>query len=781
MQPQANGADSAPPAGVTGYRVGDLVVDIGRAVTTRDSVEIPLPRLSFDLLVALSRAAPNIVTLDELIRQVWPKVIVSPETLSKRVNLLRDALGDDPQEPRYIAGVRGRGYRLVAAVEPIREPSVAPSKPSPWPRRIAFALALGAVLTLAAVWTLWRRPPPVAVVPPVASELPLRSIAVLPFKDLGGGQDGDVLALGIPEAVLHQLASIEKLDVIARTSSFSFMGLDQDIRAIGHRLNARYILEGSVQRDRQRLRVTAQLVDAQSGGHVWSMQFDKTPQGIFELQDAIALDVARALSISLNPGETIQRQGSTQFEAYLEYMQGTRLLNSWRVADMRDAAKRAARAISIDPNFAAAYVLLATSNLRVAEYSASANRELLFREALRDARGLLDHALTLDAKDGRAYAERGHVNAFSDLAAAEADYRKALELNPSDAQASEELAGVLNENPARHAEVLMLIDKARKLDPLEPRLDVVKATFIFYGRGDMDGAEKLLKNALQRDPLYEPALARLAELYWIEGRFAEGIQVAEQVVAADSDAIQPRQILYNLYLDVQDLKSAENIARSSPSPSPVTTAIMLLAQMKWVEAGNQAYRAASLGAIIRMEESCFVMALRMHARATGQYLRASDLLAERSQTEWDAADQPIVRDSSSVYTNVVGLADMMIQAGQVNRGGRLLEATLAAMERDESTFGKGGVWYRGNRSRALALLGRNEEAIAELQRSMAKGFGLNGWWYFLESEPAFANFRKDPRFQEILATARSRADGERQALAKLRASGLVPDRTRSRH
>ena len=131
------------------------------------------------------------------------------------------------------------------------------------------------MLTLAAVWTLWRRPPPVAVVPPVGSELPPRSIAVLPFKDLGGGQDGDVLALGIPEAVLHQLASIEKLDVIARTSSFSFMGLDQDIRAIGHRLNARYILEGSVQRDRQRLRVTAQLVDAQSGGHVWSMQFEQ--------------------------------------------------------------------------------------------------------------------------------------------------------------------------------------------------------------------------------------------------------------------------------------------------------------------------------------------------------------------------------------------------------------------------------------------------------------------------------------------------------------------------
>lgn len=178
-----------------------------------------------------------------------------------------------------------------------------------------------------------------------------------------------------------------------------------------------------------------QLVNAQTGGHVWSMHFDKALQGIFELQDAIALEVARALSISLDACVTLKQQGTTHFDAYLEYVQGAKLLATWRTADTKAAAEHAARAAS---------------------------------------------------------------------AAAEADCRKALELNPSDAQAYEGLANVLNENPPRRAEVLMLIDRARKWDPLESRLDGVKAAFLFHTRGDLDGAEKLLTNALQRDHSTNP-------------------------------------------------------------------------------------------------------------------------------------------------------------------------------------------------------------------------------------------------------------------------------------
>ncbi|MDE2219156.1 MAG: winged helix-turn-helix domain-containing protein [Gammaproteobacteria bacterium] len=777
--PAPTAADAGPAPEIAGYRAGDLSVDLGRAVATRDGVEIPLPRLTFDLLVALARAAPNIATTDELMRQVWAKVVVNVETVAQRVKLLRGALGDDSQEPRYIAGVRGRGYRLVCPVEPIyAAPVRRPGHPGrAYTRSSMVAGALALLGVLVAGWLGWSRlrHTPAAFDP--ARPLPPRSIAVLPFRDLNEDPQDDILALGIPDALLHQLASLENLEVIARTSSFSFKGHDEDIRNIGQQLGARYILEGTVQRDQGRLRVTAQLADAQTGAHLWSLQFDKTLRNVFELQDAIAIEVARALSLSLQPAAGQGQQRTQSFEAYLEYLQGSTLLDTWRTADVQAAAGHAARAIAMDPQYADAYVLLAQAKVRVAEYDTAPDHERRFREVLHMAQGLLDHALALDSRASHAYAERGYVNAFSDLAAAESDLRKALELDPSDVQALEELAAVVYQNPARGSEALALIDRALKLDPLESRLEVIKATYLYYGRSDSEGAEKLLQDALRRSPMSELALSRLAEVYWTGGRFAEAIRVAEQVVALDPSAAQQRQILQSLYIDVGDLRAAQQLAHSVPDPNPVQLAELYEATGDWRAAGQQAYRALALGLVTPVAEPVTISALRMEARGSGQYRRAANVLAERSQTEWDAAGQPIVHDPSTLYLNVVGLADMLIQSGQAQRGRRLLAATLAAMQHEATDFGRGTLWQHHMRPVALALLGRDDEALADLRDSVVDHYNLTGWRYRLEHEPAFARLRPDPRFQAILRAARERAAGERAALAQLRAANLVPDRS----
>jgi len=770
-------ADAAPVPAITGYRAGDLLIDLGRAIATRDGQELALPRLSFDLLVALARAAPNVATVDELMRQVWPKVIVNPETLAQRVKLLRTALGDDPQQPRYVLGVRGRGYRLACAVDPVYESSgAAPIQGGRrWRRSAVLALLLATATT--AAWFLWRPSPQRPAVAQATTQPSPRSIAVLPFKDLNGDREDDILALGIPEGILHQLASLENLDVIARTSSFSFQGHDQDIRTIGQQLGARYILEGSVQRDKQRLRVTAQLVDAQTGGHIWSMQFDKTPQNIFEMQDAIALDVARALSISLQPGAEPMRQGSTTFDAYLEYLQATKLLDTWRWADMKAAAIHATRAIALDSRFADAFVLLAQANVRYAEYDTGPDHKKRFQEALPPALTALNHALELNPRSSSAYAERGYIKAFSDLAAGEADLRKALELNASNVQAIEELAAVVYENPARRGEALVLIDRALKLDPLEPRLDVIKATYLFYGRSDIGGAEKLLQDALQRNPMFEPALSRLAEVYWCSGRLAEAIKVAEQAVAADATAVQPLQILQNLYLDVRDLPAAEQVTRLISPPSPVLKIALLLAKGKMPEAGSQALRAASLADVTPIAEPLMVAAIRLNASSTGQYQQAIDVLGDRAESGWDEKGQLVVADPSSGYLNVVGLGDLLIQSGQEPSGRRILEATLVAMDHEATVLHRGKLWQSHMRAVALALLGRNEDALAELHTAIIQRHSINDWWYLLEVEPAFEKLRQDPRFQDIVRFARTHSEQERNALMQLRATKVVPDRS----
>jgi TolB-like protein/DNA-binding winged helix-turn-helix (wHTH) protein len=784
------GANTLAPLLSGGFCIDDLNVDPGRALVLRGKREIPLPKLSFDLLLALVRAAPNLLTIDELMDQVWPGLVVSPETVSQRVKLLRAALGDDSRTPRYIAVVRGRGYRLVATVGDPHAPStqVLPPIDVPVasaarnPRRRSVIIAGGMLLALIATVVLFSRRTgerPVAGATVVHSaNLPERSIAVLPFVNLGKAENSDVLALGIPEAVLHQLATLSNLQVMARTSSFAFRDTKTDARAIGQSLNARYLLEGSVQADRGRLRVTAQLVDASSGGHLWSMQFDKTPDDVFALQDEIALRVARALQISLDAGATEQlaARNTANFDAYLEYLQASSLLATWRLADMRAAIGRAAKAIELDPKFAAAYVLLTKAKVRTAEFDVSADRPQRFATALHEGERLLQQALALNARDSRAYVERAYLTAFRDTAAAEKDYRRALELNPSDAEAYEGLAVILADQPPRRAEAVSAIDQARKLDPLEPRLDVIKATMIHYGRGDTDGAAELLEAALRRNPLYEPALARLAEVRLAGGHRAEAINLAEQVIASDPQADHARHILQYTYLDLDELAAAKSVAALSGNTDAGSQSVMRLYAHDFQRAAALVYSAAASNTLSPDSEIVGTGAIRIAARKDGQFERAAAFFTQRGAIKWDESGKLVQGDVTSLQLNAVSLADMLLQMGETVRARQLLEASLDAMDRDEREYQRGAGWYSLMRPVALALLGRNDAAIAVLSNPAFAGHASEDFWYRFELEPAFAPLRNDPRFVALHAQLRAHAQAERAALQRLRAQGLVPNR-----
>jgi TolB-like protein/DNA-binding winged helix-turn-helix (wHTH) protein len=788
---------AAPHSG--GFQIDDLSVDLGRALVQRGDQAVPLPKLSFDLLVALARAAPNLLTLDELMDQVWPGLVVAPDTISQRVKLLRAALGDDSKTPRYIVGVRGRGYRLIASVgelpgsAPAAVPvaqDLRPPQPDALPAaagepraRWRMAVVIGGVLLTAAVMAalLSQRGPQRAATgtsAAIVAPLPERSIAVLPFVNLGQADNSDLLALGIPEAVLHQLATLKNLQVIARTSSFAFRDSKVDARAIGHDLNARYLLEGSVQTDRSRLRVTAQLVDAASGGHVWSMQFDKKPDDIFAVQDEIALRVARALQVSLDAGATelLAARNTANFNAYLEYLQAGTLLATWRLADTQAAIARAAKAVELDPTFAAAYVLLTKARVRFAEYNVTGDRQQRLAAAVQEGQRLLQQALALDARDSRGYVVRAYLTAFHDAVAAEKDYRTALELNPNEAEAYEGLAVILADRPERRADAVIAIDQARKLDPLEPRLDVIKATMIFYGRGDVDGAVELVMAALNRNPLYEPALARLEQLRVTAGHHAEGINLGEQVLASDPHADQARTILAQAYLDLDELAAAQAVAGASGSEDASLQSVIRLYQHDFQRAATLAYAAAASNTLSAASEVIATGAIRIAARSSGQYARAAAFFTQRGEIKWDGSGKLIQGDVTSIQLNAVCLADMLLQMGERSRANELLEASLVAMDRDVNEYQRGENWYFVMRPVALALLGRNDAALAILQRSAHAGFASEDMWYRVELEPAFASLRSDPRFVALHAQLQAHAQAERRALQRLRAQGLVPVR-----
>lgn len=589
-----------------------------------------LPKLSFDLLIALIEAAPAIVSIDALMDRIWPGLVVSPETVSQRVKLLRGALGDDPKSARYIAGVRSRGYRLVASVEPIVAASAAP-EPLPQLRVIsrgrAIAFVSAALIAAIAGLVLWRAASDTSAERAAASQAnaatPVRSIAVLPFVDMSAAGDGEILAFGIPETILHQLASLPELLVIARSSAFAFQGRSQDAREIGRKLNARFLLEGSVQRDAQRLRVTTQLIDTTTGEQVWSMRFDRTPQDVFAMQDEIALAVARALQLSLDPAitEKLTGQGTTNFDAYLAYLQGRAVMAKWRVADMDEAALHFSRAIQLDPSFAPAYVELAAAQLRQAEFEVTDDRQERFAAALSSGTELIDKALELDERNGQAYVERASFKAFTD----------------------------------------------RQIPP---------------------------------------------------------------------------------YLYSHD----------------------------WRRAGEAAYAAAETESYSALDESMIAGAIRLHARATGDYARAIDALERLSGVTWDANGRAALPDSLDLKAFPTGLADMLRASGDEVRARSVMQATLTAMDRESKELGRGDLWYLHHRPVVLALLGETDTAIEALRSAVARGIGKENVWYYFDIEPAFAALRSDARFIRLRDDVRTHTDAQKQRLAELRSAGFVPKR-----
>jgi len=605
------------------------------------------------------------------------------------------------------------------------------------------------------------------------------TVAVLPFENLSTAADSEVLALGIAESVLHQLANLQQLDVISRTSSFNFRGRSEDAREIGRLLKANYLLEGSVQSDRTRLRITTQLIDARTGADVWSMRFDRRPSDIFAVQDEIAVQVTRALELTLdeNAMARMKGQGTENLDAYLAYLQARTLLAGDRVADVQQAIEQLQRAVELDPNFAAGYIVLAEAGLFLAEYDVTQDRQSRFEAALAEGLVLVERALAADPDNGEAYLVRASMMAFTDLEAAEADYRRGLELSPNSAKGYHGLAVVLYETPARRDEALVLLDRARKLDPLQPAYDVTKAVFLLYERGDVQAAENLLLDVLRRNPDYQPALARLSEIRaLLLAQSADGIESAERALELDPLAEDLRRVLIRAYLDVEDVHAAEQVADTAPHELAVRRLPILLYQRDWLRAGEAAYDSVARQTISPKDTSLVVAAVRMHARTTGNFERARTALESMSGVRWDATGGPMLPARPGLRESAIGLVDVLFALGREVQARQLLAVILSQMRREIDGEGRPEFWYQKIHPIALALNGDRDGAIAMLQRSVATRYAFSEHWYFLQVEPAYDGLRPDPRFQAILRDARANAAEQRRELDRRRAAGRVPDR-----
>jgi len=428
---------------------------------------------------------------------------------------------------------------------------------------------------------------------------------------------------------------------------------------------------------------------------------------------------------------------------------------------------------------------LASAKLQLAEFGVTSDRMATFEAAANEAKVLLERALTFDPDNAQAYIERGYLRAFNDRAGAEQDYRRGIGLNPNSARGYVGLATLLFDDPARRGEALDMITRAHRLDPLEPKYEVLKAQFLEWGTANLKEAETVLENVVAHYPSYQPGLMRLADMRLGDGRLAESILYEEQAVKLDPINEWSRRELITEYSDIGDSVSALAVANESRNPLPIQRLDRLVFQGNWRQAAEISYAAFADGTMNPESEIMAVFALRMDAHGTHDYRRALAVFEQMCGVTWSSAGIPTLPPQMGFAYGSVAAGDMLISSGQRDRGERLLRASLADMEHVTRDLNRSETWYYVDRATALALLGDRKATLAALHKAVGgpeaavprPTQGYITTWALLPIDPAFDFLHGDPEFQGMMREIAAKIAHERALLAQMRAAGRVPDRS----
>lgn len=343
------------------FCVGDRIVRPRRALIEHGSNSVHVKPKSMAVLLRLAAADGEVVTRNDLFDAVWPGSVVSDDVLTHSIVELRKAFADSARDPKFIETIPKVGFRLIAPVSELQRASGRGEKASA-KRRLPVAAVAAVAFALVAVVLMLRVDSPGDNSQPRNSTESPPSVVVLPFVDLSAAKDQEFFADGLTEELINRLTQIRGLQVTGRTSSFYFKGRNDDIQTIGRKLSVDHVLEGSIRRSGERMRITAQLINVDDGFHVWSQTFDRSAADIFEIQDAISESVARALSIRLSVGEIGTLEGgTTNVEAFEEIAKGNADYHNFDANSVVRTIDHYQRAIELDPNFGLAWERLANA------------------------------------------------------------------------------------------------------------------------------------------------------------------------------------------------------------------------------------------------------------------------------------------------------------------------------------------------------------------------------------------------------------------------------------
>jgi len=401
-------------------------------------------------------------------------------------------------------------------------------------RRMTLAAVIALIIGLGGLagWYLYieqtKRIAP-ASVEKMAFPLPDKpSIAVLPFDNLSGDPDQDYFSDGLSEEIITALSKVPRMFVIARNTTFTYKGQAVKVQQVAEELGVRYVLEGSIRKYENKIRITAQLIDATAGHHLWAERYDRDLKDIFALQDEITMKILSELELRLTEGEQalIYRRGTNNLQVYLKFLQAVHYVRNTNPGDNRKARKIIEDIISIEPNYAMAYGLLGETYMMDVWFGTTKSPI----DSLRKAASMLEKALYFDKSLGAPYAILGHINVLK------REWEKgislgyqAIELEPNGANSHYHLGMGLN-FADRSEEAIPILKKAIRLNPVASGLYVHHIAIAYRMMEQYDKAVEYGEKAVQRSPNYHFAHLNLAACYLLAGREEEARAEAKEVI-----------------------------------------------------------------------------------------------------------------------------------------------------------------------------------------------------------------------------------------------------------
>jgi TolB-like protein/DNA-binding winged helix-turn-helix (wHTH) protein/Flp pilus assembly protein TadD len=575
----------SPPADMVHFGVFQL--DLKARELHKAGVKVKLQEQPFRVLALLVERAGQVVTREELRQKVWPTdvYVAFDQGLNNAIKKVRDALGDSAEGPRFIETLARHGYRFVAPVNALPERPPEPRLHSGLRTRRNTAL-IGLTAAVLAALAYWAWHGSVMRGKPASEKVIL---AVLPFDNLSRDPDQEFFSDGLTEEMIAQLGKLnpERLTVIARGSVAKYKGSSLAANQIGRELHADYLIQGSVRRASDRVRITVQLIQARDQTDLWAESYDRQLEDILVLQDSVTRTIANQIHIALTPGQQARLPSPRKVdpEAYDAYLKGRYYWNKRTADGMQKAVIYFQQAIDKDPAYGAAYSGLADSNSGLTWHGFTSPAETLAR-----ANAAALKAIEIEPQSAEAHASLALVLHHRwDWAGAEAEFKRALQLDPHYANAHHWYGDYLSVR-GRHEQALVEAKQALDLDPL----NLMIGTWVglrYYLARKYDPAIEQGRNTVELDPNFAAAHLLLGETYIQQGLHEKGL--AELQRAAGLSGNSP------LYL--------AQVAVAQASAGKKTEALRIVAQLQALASHRYVspYGIAQIYAALKDKEQTF--------------------------------------------------------------------------------------------------------------------------------------------------------------------------------